>query len=164
MNSPKHSTDLSNRRRRLGASRETMAAGLGLPVDTVKAIEAQGKLTDELAAAIRSADNPKRLEDLYLPFKPKKKTKASEARDKGFEPLALRIWSRDESLTDLNAAATEFLNPEKEVDTIEKVLEGVGHILAEAISAFSRDNVQLSLSSKILALAGSLSCFPLFSC
>ena len=100
----------------------------------LKAIEAQGKLTDELAAAIRAADNPKRLEDLYLPFKPKKKTKASEARDKGLEPLALRIWNRDETLTDLNAAAQEFLNPEKEVDTVEKVLEGVGHILAEAIS------------------------------
>src|SRR6476620_8178843 len=69
----------------------------------LKTIEAQGKLTDELAAAIRAADNPKRLEDLYLPFKPKKKTKASEARDKGLEPLALRIWKRDETLTDLAA-------------------------------------------------------------
>jgi uncharacterized protein len=110
----------------------------------LKAIEAQGKLTDELAAAIRGADNPKRLEDLYLPFKPKKKTKASEARDKGLEPLALRIWSRDESLTDLNAAANEFINPEKDVDSVEKVLEGVGHILAEAISELAsvRDAVR----------------------
>src|SRR3989440_6296239 len=49
----------------------------------LKAIEAQGKLTDDLAAAIRGADNPKRLEDLYQPFKPKKKTKASDAREKG---------------------------------------------------------------------------------
>jgi uncharacterized protein len=100
----------------------------------LKSIEAQGKLTEELAAAIRTADNPKRLEDLYLPFKPKKKTKASEARDKGLEPLALRVWNRDETLTDLPAAAQEFLNPEKELDTVEKVLEGVGHILAEMIS------------------------------
>jgi uncharacterized protein len=110
----------------------------------LKSIEAQGKLTEELAAAIRTADNPKRLEDLYLPFKPKKKTKASEAREKGLEPLALRVWNRDEALTDLAAAAPEFLNPEKELDTVEKVLEGVGHILAEMISELAavRDAVR----------------------
>jgi uncharacterized protein len=100
----------------------------------LKAIEAQGKLTDELAAAIRAADNPKRLEDLYLPFKPKKKTKASEARDKGLEPLAQRIWNRDETLTDLLAASQEFVSAEKGVETPEQAVEGVGHILAEAIS------------------------------
>ena len=100
----------------------------------LKTIEAQGKLSEDLAAAIRAADNPKRLEDLYLPFKPKKKTKASDARDRGLEPLALRIWSRDETLTDLNAAAAELIAPEKDLATAEKVLEGVGHILAEAIS------------------------------
>ena len=100
----------------------------------LKAVEAQGKLTEELATAIRSAENPKRLEDLYLPFKPKKKTKASDARERGLEPLAVRIWNRDETLEDLNAAAVEFVNPEKEVESVEKVLEGVGHILAEAIS------------------------------
>ena len=64
----------------------------------LKAIEAQGKLTPDLTTAIRSADNPKRLEDLYLPFKPKKRTKASDARDRGLEPLAFRIWTRDETL------------------------------------------------------------------
>ncbi|SIO44044.1 uncharacterized protein SAMN05444166_4743 [Singulisphaera sp. GP187] len=110
----------------------------------LKTIEAQGKLSDDLAAAIRQADNPKRLEDLYLPFKPKKKTKASEARDRGLEPLALRIWNRDETLTDLNAAAAEFINPEKEIDSAEKALEGVRHILAEAISEMApvRDAVR----------------------
>ena len=100
----------------------------------LKAIEAQGKLTPDLAAAIRAADNPKRLEDLYLPFKPKKRTKASDARDRGLEPLAFRIWTRDETLTDLAAAAQEFVNAEKGIESVEKVLEGVGHILAEAIS------------------------------
>ena len=68
----------------------------------LKTIEAQGKLTPDLAAAIRAADNPKRLEDLYLPFKPKKRTKASEARDRGLEPLAFRIWTRDETLDRLD--------------------------------------------------------------
>ncbi len=110
----------------------------------LKSIEAQGKLTEELATAIRGAENPKRLEDLYLPYKPKKKTKASDAREKGLEPLALRIWNRDEALTDLNAAAAEFINPEKEIETAEKVLEGVGFILAEAISELAniRDAVR----------------------
>jgi uncharacterized protein len=110
----------------------------------LKAVEAQGKLSDELAAAIRAADNAKRLEDLYLPYKPKKKTKASDARDRGLEPLALRIWNRDETLTELEAAAAEFVNPEKELETTGKVLEGVGHILAEAISELAnvRDAVR----------------------
>ena len=110
----------------------------------LKAIEAQGKLTPDLATAIRSADNPKRLEDLYLPFKPKKRTKASDARDRGLEPLAFRIWTRDETLTDLAAAAQEFVNAEKGIDSVEKVLEGVGHILAEAISEMAtvRDGVR----------------------
>jgi uncharacterized protein len=110
----------------------------------LKTIEAQGKLTPDLATAIRAADNPKRLEDLYLPFKPKKRTKASEARDRGLEPLAFRIWTRDETLIDLNAAAQEFVNAEKGVESVEKVLEGVGHILAEAISEMAavRDAVR----------------------
>jgi uncharacterized protein len=110
----------------------------------LKAIEAQGKLSADLATAIRAADSPKRLEDLYLPFKPKKRTKASDARDRGLEPLAFRIWTRDETLADLNAVAQEFVSPEKGVESVEKVIEGVGHILAEAISemALVRDSVR----------------------
>ncbi len=110
----------------------------------LKTIEAQGKLDADLAAAIRAADNPKRLEDLYLPFKPKKRTKASDARERGLEPLAVRIWTRDETLTDVGAAAEAFVNAEKGVDSVEKVLEGVGHILAEAISEMAtvRDAVR----------------------
>ncbi len=110
----------------------------------LKAIEAQGKLNPDLATAIKAADNPKRLEDLYLPFKPKKRTKASDARDRGLEPLALRIWTHDDTLTDLGAAASEFVNAEKGVESVEKVLEGVGHILAEAISELAavRDAVR----------------------
>jgi len=110
----------------------------------LKAIEAQGKLNPDLAAVIRAAENPKRLEDLYLPFKPKKRTKASDARDKGLEPLAVRVWNRDEQLTDPVAAAQEFVSAEKGLETPEKVLEGVGHILAEAISEMAavRDAVR----------------------
>jgi len=110
----------------------------------LKAIEAQGKLVPDLAAALRAADNLKRLEDLYLPFKPKKRTKASDARDRGLEPLAFRVWTRDETLTDLAAAAQEFVNAEAGVESVEKVIAGVGHILAEAISEMAtvRDAVR----------------------
>src|SRR5262245_3172099 len=61
----------------------------------LRSIEGQGKLTDELRAAILAADNPKRLEDLYLPFKPKKRSLAQAARDKGLEKVALAIWESD---------------------------------------------------------------------
>src|SRR5271166_4258464 len=126
----------------------------------LKAIEAQGKLSPELAAAIRAAENPKRLEDLYLPFKPKKRTKASDARDKGLEPLAVRVWDRDEQLTDPLAAAQEFVSAEKGLETPEKVLEGVGHILAEAISEMAavRDAVRKVVwkSAKIATSKGDI--------
>ena len=126
----------------------------------LKAIEAQGKLNPELAAAIRAAENPKRLEDLYLPFKPKKRTKASDARDKGLEPLAVRVWNRDELLTDPVAAAQEFVSAEKGLETPEKVLEGVGHILAEAISEMAavRDAVRKVVwkSAKIATSKGDI--------
>src|SRR3954468_4913091 len=126
----------------------------------LKAIEAQGKLHPDLAAAIRAADSPKRLEDLYLPFKPKKRTKASDAREKGLEPLAVRIWNRDETLTDVPAAAQELVNAEKGIDTPEKVMEGVGHILAEAISEMAavRDAVRKVVwkTGKVLTSKGEI--------
>ena len=67
----------------------------------LRSIENQGKLTDELRNAILAADNPKRLEDLYLPYKPKKRTLATTAREKGLEPLALAIWNRDPAVANL---------------------------------------------------------------
>src|SRR5262252_9737509 len=67
----------------------------------LKSIEGQGKLTDELRAAILAADNPKRVEDLYLPYKPKKRSLATAAREKGLDKLALAIWNRDPAVGDL---------------------------------------------------------------
>src|SRR5499427_358588 len=67
----------------------------------LRSIDGQGKLTDELRAAILSADNPKRLEDLYLPYKPKKRSLATAAREKGLDKLALAIWNRDPAVGDL---------------------------------------------------------------
>ncbi|MCE9531133.1 MAG: RNA-binding transcriptional accessory protein, partial [Planctomycetes bacterium] len=100
----------------------------------LKSIDGQGKLTDPLRDAILAADNPKRLEDLYLPYKPKKKSLASEARERGLEPLALAIWTRDPVAANLAEVLPTLVNPEKQLNTPEDVLAGVQHILAEQIA------------------------------
>ena len=100
----------------------------------LKSIAGQDKLTDELRAAILAADNPKRLEDLYLPYKPKKRTLATAAREKGLEPLALSIWNRDPAVANLDELLPQIVNPEKELATVEDVKAGVQHILAEKIA------------------------------
>lgn len=100
----------------------------------LKTIEAQGKLTDELAEQIKNATTPKRLEDLYLPYKPKKQSLASIAREKGLEPLAIEIVEAHPAAADLQARAAEFISAEKELPTTVEVLEGVGHLIAERYS------------------------------
>src|SRR5438128_2437837 len=100
----------------------------------LKSIEAQGKLTEELRHAILGADNAKRLEDLYLPYKPKKRTLATTARERGLEPLALAIWYQDPAAANLAELLPTLVNPEKELATPDDVLLGVQHILAEMIA------------------------------
>jgi uncharacterized protein len=100
----------------------------------LKSIENQGKLTDELRQAIFTAETPKRLEDLYLPYKPKKRSLANVARERGLEPLALAVWSRDPTVANLAELLPTMVNPEKELKTPEDVLQGVQHILAEQIA------------------------------
>ncbi|MFO0964849.1 MAG: Tex family protein [Gemmataceae bacterium] len=97
----------------------------------LKTIETQGKLTPELRDAILKADTTKRLEDLYLPYKPKKRSLATAARDKGLEPAALAIWHSDPVADNLDELLPALLNPEKELKTIDDVRAGVQHILAE---------------------------------
>src|SRR6266446_6824423 len=97
----------------------------------LKTIETQGKLTPELREAIVKADTAKRLEDLYLPYKPKKRTLATTAREKGLEPLALAIWHSDPAAEHLDELLTSLVNPEKELKTPDDVRLGVQHILAE---------------------------------
>ena len=77
----------------------------------LKSIAFQGKLTDGLVQAILAAETPKRLEDLYLPYKPKKKSQATEAREKGLEPLAEAIWHRDPAVADLADRAARSGRP-----------------------------------------------------
>ena len=100
----------------------------------LKTIDSQGKLTDALREAILAAETNQRLEDLYLPFKPKKKTLASTARERGLEEFALAVWNRDPAVANLAETASAMVNPEKELKTPEDVLQGAGHILAELIA------------------------------
>ena len=100
----------------------------------LRSIENQGKLTPDLRSAILAADNPRRLEDLYLPYKPKKRSLATAAREKGLGPLALAIWHGDPAVGNLSEILPTLLNPEKELTTPEQVLEGVQHVLAEMVS------------------------------
>src|SRR6266481_4897708 len=100
----------------------------------LKSVEGQGKLTDELRAAIVAAETPKRLEDLYLPYKPKKRTLASTARERGLEPLAQAIWNRDPAVANLQEVLPNMVNVEKELKSPDDVLAGAGHILAEQIA------------------------------
>lgn len=100
----------------------------------LRSIESQGKLTPELAAEIEAAGSTKRLEDLYLPYKPKKQTLATTARERGLEPLADEVLAAAPSAADLDARAADFVNTDKGLASPADVLLGVGHILAELIS------------------------------
>ncbi|NLS91058.1 MAG: S1 RNA-binding domain-containing protein [Planctomycetaceae bacterium] len=100
----------------------------------LRSIESQGKLTEELEKRIRSANTAKRLEDLYLPYKPKKQTLAQLARSRGLELLADEILNRSPGCSDLDRRAADFVNPDRGVPTAAEALLGAGHILAERIS------------------------------
>jgi uncharacterized protein len=100
----------------------------------LRSIESQGALTPELAAQIEAADTIKRLEDLYLPYKPRKQTLATTARQRGLELLANEIETAAESAQNLDARASDFVNTDKGVPTAADALLGAGHILAERYS------------------------------
>src|SRR5258707_6491194 len=77
----------------------------------LRSIEGQNKLTDDLKQAILAADSVKRLEDLYLPYKPKRRSLASAARERGLEPLALAVWDRDPEVANLQEVLVGMINP-----------------------------------------------------
>jgi len=97
-------------------------------------IHEQGKLTDELKAKIEATFDRAELEDLYLPFRPKRRTKATIARDRGLEPLADYLWNQQATGQPLNEHAATFVSAEREVVTVKEALEGARHIVAERIS------------------------------
>ena len=97
-----------------------------------KAIENQGKLTPELSAAIDAAGTMTEVEDLYRPYKQKRRTRGSIAREKGLEPLAEAIFAQDGR--DPQALALDYIDPEKGVNTAEEALQGANDIIAENLS------------------------------
>lgn len=99
----------------------------------LKSIEEQGKLTDELKASILEAKTLTELEDIYRPYKPKKKTRAIIAKEKGLEPLADYLLKQEESTPLLEYAST-FVDPEKKVETVEDALQGARDIIAEIVA------------------------------
>ena len=99
-----------------------------------KAIEEQGKLTDELAAALDAAATLAEVEDLYRPYKQKRRTRATIAREKGLEPLARLLFDQAPACPAPEEAAVDYLDPEKGVETAADALQGANDIVAEWIS------------------------------
>jgi len=99
----------------------------------LKSLEETGKLTDDLKAKVLGADTLTILEDIYLPFRPKRRTKAMIAREKGLEPLAVRLFSQDVSV-DPVAEAVAFIDKEKGVETADDALAGSRDIIAEWVN------------------------------
>lgn len=102
--------------------------------EVLRLIEEQGKLTDELKKEIEDAEVLQRVEDLYKPYKKKKATRASKARERGLEPLADRIKTQSCEDSNLEDIALSFVDPEKDVVTWEDAVQGACDIIAEEIS------------------------------
>ena len=96
-------------------------------------IEEQGKLTDEVQGQIHAAATMTELEDLYLPYRPKRRTRAMIAKERGLEPLALSLWAQGAQL-DVMDEAGKFLNPDQGVESVEDALAGARDIMAEWIN------------------------------
>ncbi len=118
--------------------------------EVIKSIEEQGKLTEELKSEIEQAEILQRVEDLYKPFKQKKSTRATKAKERGLGPLADMIWAQDATEGNIMSIAAGSIDPGKEVETAEAALAGACDIIAERISDdaeitemvrnYSRDN------------------------
>jgi uncharacterized protein len=98
----------------------------------LKSLREQEKLTPELESAVNNAPTMAELEDIYLPYKPKRKTRASMAREKGLEPLAGMVLSQ--RYHDIEARAGKFIDPDKGVNTAEEAIHGACDIIAEIVS------------------------------
>lgn len=100
--------------------------------EVLRIIQEQGKLTEELKQEIIQADKLQRVEDLYRPYKQKRRTKATIAKEKGLEPLAEQVWQQ--SISDVHKEAENYFSEEYDLHTTEDVLQGVNDILAEWMS------------------------------
>lgn len=108
----------------------------------LKSIEEQGLLTEELEKQIEAADTLSELEDIYLPYKPKRKTRATIAKSRGLEPLAKIIMTQ--KYDDVESQARRFVNKEKEVETVDDAIAGASDIIAEWINEnkFAREKIR----------------------
>lgn len=97
-------------------------------------ISEQEKLTEEISLSLDKAETLQEIEDIYRPFKPKRKTRASIAREKGLEPLAVTIYAQKDINGDVMELAARFIDSEKGVETAEEALQGAMDIIAETIS------------------------------
>lgn len=116
--------------------------------EVIRLIDEQGQLTDELLLSINNAKTLTEVEDIYRPYKPKKRTKATIAKEKGLEPLAIKIYLQNIFEGDILEIAKEYINEEKEVLTAEDALEGAMHIIAENVS----DNAEIRKKLRSLIL------------
>ena len=98
------------------------------------ALQEQGNLTEELSAKLSAASTLAELEDLYRPFRPKRRTRATIAKEKGLEPLALQLLMQNEKKKTAEEIAETFVNPERGVENAEEALQGARDILAEQFS------------------------------
>lgn len=108
----------------------------------LKSLEETGKLTDELKAKILTAETMTVLEDIYLPYRPKRRTRATIAREKGLEPLAQRLFSQEAGMDPLTEAAA-FVDKEKGVETVEAALAGGRDIIAEWVTEDQNARVKM---------------------
>ena len=99
-----------------------------------KAVDGQGKLTPELSAAIDAAATLAEVEDLYRPYKQKRRTRATAAREKGLEPLAQLLYAQERTCPRPEDAAADFIIPENSVETVADALQGANDIVAELLS------------------------------
>lgn len=102
--------------------------------EVLRLVEEQGKLTPELAEEIRKAEILQRVEDLYKPFKQKKATRASKAKERGLEPLAMTIYAQQKQSGTPEETARNFIDPEKDVNSESEAIQGAMDIIAESIS------------------------------
>ncbi len=101
--------------------------------EVIRLIDEQGKLTEELKESIEKSETMTEVEDLYRPYKQKKRTRATIAKEKGLEPLALIIFAQEDK-RNINELAAAFINAEKGVETVEEAIKGAMDIIAEMIS------------------------------
>lgn len=102
--------------------------------EIINKISEQGKLTQELQRAIEKTSKLQELEDIYLPFKQKKRTRAQKARERGLEPLAAKILLQKDTRGSIEQTAAQYLNPEQDVPTAQDAIEGAKDIIAEMIA------------------------------